>query len=152
MKDIDQQLGNLLRSARTTKGVSQRQLAKLIGVSQDVISDWEQGKRALKVSDLYSISDALDVSLSHFLVLDKNDQDRSKSLAGCLGYLMVMPTPLVYASETFLEGILQTNNKFLRKLKSDGSINIQLATTFFEVPETEDEFYTISGDITIRKG
>lgn len=41
----DKQLGKTIASARTTKGLNQKQLAQQAGVSQQVLSTWESNKQ-----------------------------------------------------------------------------------------------------------
>ena len=41
----DKQLGKTIASARTTKGINQKQLAQEAGVSQQVLATWESNKQ-----------------------------------------------------------------------------------------------------------
>ncbi len=48
---------------RLNRGVSQKQLAKMIGTKQSAISRFESGRYNPTVSFLYKIADALDVKM-----------------------------------------------------------------------------------------
>lgn len=61
------QIGSKIRQYRETKGMSQKQLADLIGVSNSRVSNWEQGVNRPDVDLLVSICKALDVSPSALL-------------------------------------------------------------------------------------
>ena len=52
-------VGNLLAGARFKAGLTQAQLAKKLGVRQNMISDYERGKRRLSTSMAKRLSKAL---------------------------------------------------------------------------------------------
>lgn len=54
-------LGQRLAYARMQRGLSQRQLAKLIGTPQSKVADWEIGKRNFNMSKLGKVTAALEV-------------------------------------------------------------------------------------------
>jgi transcriptional regulator with XRE-family HTH domain len=58
---------SLLREKRIEKGVTQEQLASLMGVNQGFISKIETHERRLDVIELRSICTALGISLSEFI-------------------------------------------------------------------------------------
>lgn len=55
-----------LRELRTEKGISQKKLADLAGISQASIFYWEKGTRKPKLEQLYRIASALGVSPNEF--------------------------------------------------------------------------------------
>lgn len=59
-----------LYDLRTKKGLSQKQLADLAGVSQTAIYHWEKGVRTPKIEQLDKLSNALGVHLSELLTFD----------------------------------------------------------------------------------
>ncbi|RYC70866.1 helix-turn-helix domain-containing protein [Spirosoma sordidisoli] len=63
MSDITEQVGALIREARKAKGLSQEELAKLMGVTKAAISGYETGKQNLTVGTLYKVSIALNLPL-----------------------------------------------------------------------------------------
>lgn len=53
-----------LYSLRSEKGISQKKLARMIGVSQSAIYYWEKGERSPKLEQLPRIATALNVSIT----------------------------------------------------------------------------------------
>ncbi|HUT98715.1 MAG TPA: XRE family transcriptional regulator [bacterium] len=70
---IDKDIGLRIKEVRTDVGITQGDLAKEIGVgSAQIISDIEQGKRALKASELNKLANALFKDPVFFLKIDKS--------------------------------------------------------------------------------
>lgn len=74
-------IGNRIRKYREAKGISQIQLADLIGVSNSRISNWEQGLNRPDADILASLCQALEVSPSELLDVrlstdELNDHER----------------------------------------------------------------------------
>jgi transcriptional regulator with XRE-family HTH domain len=66
MADIKVKFGKRLRKFRRNKDVTQEQLAELIGVSADFISQIERGLRSPSFENLQKLSEVLEVPLSEF--------------------------------------------------------------------------------------
>ena len=60
-------LGEKIRSARKYNGITQKQLADLINVKHNSISDWESDKHKPDVDSLEKICDILDLNPSDLL-------------------------------------------------------------------------------------
>lgn len=60
-------IGVLLRQARLDCGMSQEELAELLGCSSKRIADYEHSKRPIPVTELEALARHLDVPLEHFL-------------------------------------------------------------------------------------
>ncbi len=60
--DIKNTIGDLIRSGRINRNMNQKELSDKLGVSRQLISQWESGKRSPGLSSLKKIADALDVS------------------------------------------------------------------------------------------
>ena len=59
-----EKLQNLLLSAIDRKGISQRELAKLTGISRSTLNDIVNGKiKKINLDDLYQISNILELNL-----------------------------------------------------------------------------------------
>ncbi|KOM89544.1 helix-turn-helix transcriptional regulator [Clostridium botulinum] len=56
-----------LKEIRENKGISERQLSKITGISQGYISDLESGKKSPTVRMLYRIANALEIC-PHYLL------------------------------------------------------------------------------------
>ncbi len=78
MKDIDYFL-TLIKQTREEKGVSQRDIAKHLGITQPSYNHIESGFTALKVETLLQIATFLEIDL--FPTLDANDSTKSKDVA-----------------------------------------------------------------------
>jgi transcriptional regulator with XRE-family HTH domain len=67
--DFDKQLhiGNRLREARKLAGLSQGQVAKILGLHRPSVSEMEAGKRRVTSGELSRLSEIYDVSVSWLL-------------------------------------------------------------------------------------
>ena len=63
-------MGDRLRQARQTRGLSLRGLAELVGVSPSLISQVETGRAKPSVNTLYALANELGVSLDVLLFMD----------------------------------------------------------------------------------
>ncbi|HMB57238.1 MAG TPA: cupin domain-containing protein [Arenimonas sp.] len=63
-------IGSRLQSVRTSKGLSQRELAKRVGVTNSTISLIEQNKVSPSVSSLKKVLDGIPISLADFFTMD----------------------------------------------------------------------------------
>ena len=76
------EIGNRIRKYRESRGLSQKELAQLINVSNSRVSNWEQGINRPDVDIFANICMVLKVSPSELLDVrlspdDLNDQERS---------------------------------------------------------------------------
>lgn len=62
-----QKIGTLIKQLRTEKGLTQRELAGLVGVSDRAVSKWERGLGCPDVSLLPELSGALSVGIEELL-------------------------------------------------------------------------------------
>ena len=58
-------VGNLLAGARLKTGLTQGQLAKKLGIRQNMVSDYERGRRSLSPAMAARFSDILRIKKSH---------------------------------------------------------------------------------------
>lgn len=72
-------LSNNLKEARLKKGLTQEELAKLVGKSKNVISNWERGDNKPDADTLFLLCDILNVD-ANFLLGWENNQNLSLSL------------------------------------------------------------------------
>lgn len=70
-------MSNLIKKHRQKQGMSQRQLAKLVGLDHRTISNFERDLTSPKLSDLERISAALGVDLVDLLNHDKVKSQRA---------------------------------------------------------------------------
>lgn len=62
--------GNEFRTLRQLQGLSQEQLAKLTGISQQAISFWEQNKRTPNMDDCIKLADFYGITLDELVGRD----------------------------------------------------------------------------------
>ncbi len=80
------EIGNRIRTYRENRGLNQKEFAKLIGVSNSRVSNWEQGINRPDADILVDICKALNVSPSELLDVrlssdELNDQERKVIMA-----------------------------------------------------------------------
>ena len=83
-------LGNRIRSARERLGLSQEELAAAVSKDQHAISQYENGKRKLSVTDLPAFARALKVPILYFYQGDAVLEDLDKV---ALDEFQRLPTP-----------------------------------------------------------
>ena len=73
-----QELGQRIRRAREDKGYSQEAFAIMIGKDQTAISEYENGKRRMFITDLPLLAEKLDVPITYFFTgqFSLNDMDQ----------------------------------------------------------------------------
>ena len=65
-KQMDRnRVGNFLAGARLKAGLTQGQLAKKLGIRQNMVSDYERGRRSLSPGMAARFSDVLHIKKSH---------------------------------------------------------------------------------------
>lgn len=69
--------GKLISSIRKDKGMTQKQLADNLGVSNATISKWETGKGFPDISLLEPLANALGITVSEILVGERQNNDDS---------------------------------------------------------------------------
>lgn len=70
MKELERDLaiysGNIIRSLRTSKGYTQKELGDKIGVSNSAVANYEKGYRAPLQDTLFRLAEVFDVSVNYF--------------------------------------------------------------------------------------
>ena len=66
------QLATYIRSRRQNIGMTQKQLAKLVGVTSVTISRWESGQREPIWSDFVKLCEVLEMELEWFIREESN--------------------------------------------------------------------------------
>ena len=104
---------NRLRAARAQKGLTQRELGQMIGVTQEAVSQWEKST-SLNISTLKKISDALGCSpaeiiqsLSRVAENDQEDTELPHTVNRDDGFTLV-PVSWLKDIEKKLDQLLET--------------------------------------------
>ncbi|MBQ4011456.1 MAG: helix-turn-helix transcriptional regulator, partial [Erysipelotrichales bacterium] len=64
------ELGEIIKTARSRKGLSQQKLADFLYVSRDKISSWENGRSEPVYSEILKMSEVLEVPVASFFPED----------------------------------------------------------------------------------
>ncbi|WP_312372062.1 helix-turn-helix domain-containing protein [Lachnoclostridium sp.] len=73
------EFGNRMFIARMRKNMKQHEVAKALSLAQSSYSEIESGKREINLTQLFTIADALDVSVNYLLGLDNTSYQFSES-------------------------------------------------------------------------
>lgn len=74
-----EEISKIIEKARKDKGLTQKQLAKILGVSNTAISKWENGNNLPDISMLKPISEALNIEMMDLIDMQNaNHEDYSK--------------------------------------------------------------------------
>ena len=71
-QELLRDLGRRVAEARTQRGYTQEQLAEAIDIQPVTMSRWETGDRALSITTLANIADALGVGLGDLLDVERD--------------------------------------------------------------------------------
>lgn len=78
MEDYNKLIGTRVKMLRITKGVSQTELAKQIGVTQTHLSNIENGRAGLTIPNLIKLREALATPISSFFEDIEGKQEEEK--------------------------------------------------------------------------
>ena len=70
-----------LTRIREEKGLTQKELGRLVGVAEATISNYENGKRDPKLDKLVALADALNVSLDELVRGKEKDRHEGRSIS-----------------------------------------------------------------------
>ena len=70
-KSIWEKRGDLMRSARKSKGLMQKDVAKILGVKNNTIAGYEYGNRKVDIDTAVTICLFLDIDLALFFGLNR---------------------------------------------------------------------------------
>lgn len=73
------EIGRKLQLAREEAGLSQEQLASLIGCAQSTLSNYEKGKRRIYLTQLENIAEILNKPIEYFLESSSNNNQPESS-------------------------------------------------------------------------
>lgn len=64
MENFEKYVGNLIRTARTEEGLTQKELAEKVGVGEPTINKYESGRQNLTVKTLKKVADAMGLKIN----------------------------------------------------------------------------------------
>lgn len=118
------EIGEKIKAIRKSKGISQKELAEKLGVSQANFSQYEARKRNAKIGTLQKIADALEVPLSEFIPLDiqenKLKDEMIFKIADRYGFPSQAQMMIEECSE-LIKAICKWNRKYYGSFKSESS-------------------------------
>ena len=65
-RDADRQIGERIRQRRVTLGLTQQQVARMIGVTYQQAHKYESGRNRVSAGRLFDFAQALDVNVAYF--------------------------------------------------------------------------------------
>ena len=71
---MENQFADILKELRIEKGIGQAQLARAIGVSNGIVSLWENKKREPTMGSLIALAKFFNVSLDYITGLDQQEK------------------------------------------------------------------------------
>jgi len=83
-------IGNLLEAARLKAGLSQKQVADAVGIRQNMVSNYENGRRRLTRSMARRLADVLKVTPERFFK-PKGKPDKSQDFLNLIGKITCLP-------------------------------------------------------------
>ena len=129
-------IGDKIRELRTQKDISQQELAKVIGVSDQAISQWENNKKQPRMGSVEKLANYFNVPKS-YLIEDSIDMDKvvaSTAIAGAAG--LVVGGPIMAA----VMGTIAAVGKMVNTIDSHTSQQVKEATQLpFLMTKDEDE-------------
>ena len=76
MKKNINDISTNIKKYRKANGMTQKDLAKIVGVSIAAVSNWETGSNSIDIDSLFKVCDALGVSISAMANPDLQDTDQ----------------------------------------------------------------------------
>ncbi len=128
-------INNLLKDRRKSKGLTMKQVAEAVGVSEATVSRWESGNIAnMGRSKIYALSKVLDLSPSEIMGIPEDDILPSNiTTLKKIRYIPVLGQIAcgepIFAEENFIDKILlpeDINADFALKCKGDSMINAKI--------------------------
>ena len=115
VKVTKQELGERLRNLRQSRGISQREVARLLGVDQSHVSNVERGVRGLTLQQVVKLSRGLDTSADEILNGGKRRAPvkslRDGRLLQRLQRIQDLPSSQQQAILKILDGLLESHGK-----------------------------------------
>jgi DNA-binding XRE family transcriptional regulator len=134
-------IGELIRHLRKDKGITQIQLASIIGVSNKTVSKWECGSGCPDISLFSSLSSALGVNIENLL---KGSLDVKNSIGGNMKNLKFYVCPICGNIITsFLGTSVSCCGKVLYPLEPekagpDGKLNVESIENDYFISSTHE--------------
>jgi transcriptional regulator with XRE-family HTH domain len=79
MSDLYKQIGDRLQARRVALGLTQQQLADVIGVKRTSITNTEAGRQCLPLERLYALCEYLEISI-HAVIPDNDLPEKTESM------------------------------------------------------------------------
>lgn len=73
--------GQRIRDARERLGITQEELAARLKKSQNAISDYENGRRAIRITELPDLANALETPVAYFFGDDNPEEEAAALIA-----------------------------------------------------------------------
>lgn len=100
--DINKRIGKVIHNERRKKGITQQEMAHLLGISRTTLSFYENGIKKINLTNLQKISNILDINIISLF----NDENLEKN------YLGSLLSDVEFELDMAIKHFLIANNKF----------------------------------------
>jgi transcriptional regulator with XRE-family HTH domain len=87
-KDVESTLGGRLKVARVRAGLSQTELARMLGMNSVSLSNVECGRRGLSMKQLVRVAKILEVPVAYLLGVDEKEEEGMSTPEGDLARMV----------------------------------------------------------------
>ena len=105
-----------IQELRKSKGLSQEQLAEVVGVSRQAISKWESGQSMPEIEKLMALSDLFGVSIDFILkgetAIAVDNQPRNRQRSTILGAQVVLAAALMLLVVAVIAAVAEFSDSF----------------------------------------
>ena len=98
------EVGNRLKKAREQSGLTQNQVAKILGIAREQVSYYENGKREIGVDDLLKFADIYGVTPSYFL---NPEAEKPVAVSFRTSQLSDEDLPVIIEAQRFLKNLYE---------------------------------------------
>ena len=113
-QEIQKLFGRKVREYRKKKGISQEELAELIGKTPDTVSNIERGFAATRIKTAANLADVLDVRLKDLFdlqLLSPDERDRQRTMQHVAKLLAPCDDATLKGAVEVLEAFLKATSK-----------------------------------------
>jgi transcriptional regulator with XRE-family HTH domain len=95
-------LGKRIQHAREEAGLSQEQLAAILGCSQPTLSNYEKGKSRIYLTQLQKVSEILNRPVQYFLeAMEPSEESEAKRMQRRLAVLIWKKLPHIWTKTSY---------------------------------------------------
>lgn len=109
-----EQYGEIIRKGRMRRGINQIQLAEILGLSRNLVSNWEAGRSRPDINIIPALCEQLDISISAFFGVTEQSQELSLQERQLLSNYRLLDTRNQELVEAMMYAMLDQAERELR--------------------------------------